>query len=89
MHLYLGNNPRTLHLITDEKDELMGRPRRALVFRLGQDRSQAVVEFLPTREVDRTSLVKLTNRAVKGCLGLISVENGLYLLNMSFPGIDN
>lgn len=76
MHLYLESNPRTLYLITDEKDELLGRPRRALVFRAGQSRSQAVVEFLPAREVNRTRLVKLTSRMVKGCLGLISVDNG-------------
>lgn len=76
MHLYLGNNPRTLYLITDEKDERLGRPRRALVFRVGQGRSQVAVEFLPTKEVDRTGLVALTSRAVKGCLGLASIDNG-------------
>lgn len=76
MHLYLGNNPRTLYLLTDERDEILGRPRRALVFRVGQGRSQVVVEYLPSREVNQTSLVKLTNRTVKGCLGLISVDNG-------------
>jgi hypothetical protein len=80
MHLHLGNNPRTLYLITDEKDELLGRPRRALRFRLGQDRSQAIVALLPTREVDQSNLVKLTNRTVKGCLGLISVDNGVFQL---------
>ncbi|KXN89554.1 Inositol-1,4,5-trisphosphate 5-phosphatase 1 [Leucoagaricus sp. SymC.cos] len=79
MHLYLSNNPRTLYLITDEKDELLGRPRRALRFRIGRDRSQAVVALLPTREVDRNGLVKLTNRTVKGCLGLISVDNDIFL----------
>ncbi|KAJ3575821.1 hypothetical protein NP233_g830 [Leucocoprinus birnbaumii] len=79
MHLYLGSNPRTLYLITDEKDELLGRPRRALRFRLGKDRSQAIVALLPTREVDHSNLVKLTNRTVKGCLGLINVENDIFL----------
>lgn len=78
MHLYLGNDPRTLYLITDEKDEILGRPRRALVFREGQGKSQVVVEFLPTREVNQNSLVKLTTRTVKGCLGLISIDNGLF-----------
>jgi hypothetical protein len=77
MHLYLGNNPRTLYLITDERDEIQGRPRRALVFRRGQGKSQVVAEFLRTKEVDQTSLVKLTSRVVKGCLGLISIDDGL------------
>ncbi|XP_006460370.1 hypothetical protein AGABI2DRAFT_150338 [Agaricus bisporus var. bisporus H97] len=79
MHLYLGNDPRTLYLITDEKDEILGRPRRALVFREGQGKSQVVVEFLPTREVNQNSLVKLTTRTVKGCLGLISIDNDIFL----------
>ncbi|KAF9452987.1 phosphatidylinositol phosphate phosphatase [Macrolepiota fuliginosa MF-IS2] len=56
-----------------------GRPRRVLVFRAGQSRSQAIVKFLPSKEVDRTGLVKLTNRTVKGCLGLISVDNDIFL----------
>lgn len=81
MHLYLSTSPRTLYLITDEKGDLLGRPHRTLRFRVGQDRSQAIVAFLPTRKIDQSSLVKLTNRTIKGCLGLINVENGVYWQN--------
>jgi len=77
MQLYLGNNPRTLYLIIDEKDDLLGRPRRALRFRVGQDESQAIVVLLSTRKIDHSSLVKLSNRTIKGCLGLINVEDGV------------
>lgn len=78
MHLYLGESPRTLYLITSSQEESVGRPRRALVFRASQaNPSQAIVEFLPKDEVDITSVVRLTSRSVKGCLGLISVGNGL------------
>ncbi len=89
MHLLLGNNPRTLYLITDEKGERSGRPRRALVFRVGQGKSQVVVEFLPTQKVNRTGLVPLTSRAVKGCLGLISVDNGLVFPSPTNSQADN
>lgn len=80
MYLYLGNNPRTLYLVTSSHDERLGRPGRALVFRVGEGQSKAIVEFLHKDQVDLQSLVKLTTRVVKGCLGLISVDNGL-----SFP----
>lgn len=76
MYLYLGNNPRVLYLITSSHDERLGRPRRALVFRAGDISSQAVVEFLPKEEIDLANVVRLTSRVVKGCLGLISIENG-------------
>ncbi|KAF5363510.1 hypothetical protein D9756_000348 [Leucocoprinus leucothites] len=79
MHLYLSSSPRTLYLITDEKDELLGRPHRALRFRAGREKSQAIVALLPTREVNLSSLIKLTNRTVKGCLGLINVEKEIFL----------
>lgn len=84
MHLYLGSNPRTLFLVTSSQEELQGRPRRALIFRaperdnnLSYNSSQAVVEFLPKDEVNLTNVVRLTTRIVKGCLGLISIDNGV------------
>jgi hypothetical protein len=77
MYLYLGNNPRVLYLVTSSHDDRLGRPRRALVFRAGEAGSQAVVEFLPKNEIDLTNVVRLTSRVVKGCLGLISIENGM------------
>ncbi len=77
MHLFLGENPRALYLITGSQDEIQGRPSRALVFRAAEGKSsQAVVEFLPKSEVDVTNLVKLSNRIIKGCLGLISIAGG-------------
>ncbi|KAJ4479331.1 inositol polyphosphate phosphatase [Lentinula aciculospora] len=79
MYLYLGSNPRTLILVTSPSEERIGKPRRALVFRAGVDSIQAVVEFLPKDEVDLTSVVRLTQRGIKGCLGMISVENDLFL----------
>ncbi|TFK43681.1 phosphatidylinositol phosphate phosphatase [Crucibulum laeve] len=79
MYLYLGNGPRALYLVTSSHDEKFGRPARALIFRAGEGHSQAVVEFLPKDEVDLGALVRLTNRVVKGCLGLISVENDVFL----------
>lgn len=79
MHLYLGNNPRALCLVTGSHEQRIGKPRRALVFRASEGNpSQAVVEFLPKDEVDLNNMVRLTSRAVNGCLGLISVDNGLY-----------
>lgn len=84
MHLYLGSEPRTLFLVTSSQEESLGRPRRALVFRAA-DRGpgnnptspqKAVVEFLPKDEVILTNVVRMTTRIVKGCLGLISIDNG-------------
>ncbi|EIN10872.1 inositol polyphosphate phosphatase [Punctularia strigosozonata HHB-11173 SS5] len=78
MHLYLGEEPRTLYLVTGSHD--VGRPRRALVFQAAErNPSQAVVEFLPKEEVDLTKTVRLTNRVIKGCLGLVSISNELFL----------
>ncbi|KAI0375801.1 inositol polyphosphate phosphatase [Pilatotrama ljubarskyi] len=80
MLLYLSEHPRTLYLVTSSHDERRGCPARALVFRAAQDSSsQAVVEFLPKDEVDLTSAVRLTSRIVKGCLGLISIANDIFL----------
>ncbi|KAF8646385.1 hypothetical protein AX16_007251 [Volvariella volvacea WC 439] len=80
MHLYLGNNPRSLYLVTSSHDERAGRPQRALAFRAGErSNHQAIVEFLPKREVNLSGLVKLTSRVVKGCLGLISVDGDIFL----------
>lgn len=77
MYLYLSSSPRTLYLITDAQDEKQGRPRRALIFRAAEGKpDKAVVEFAHAGHVDVGSLVRLSNRIVKGCLGLISVEGG-------------
>jgi len=77
MHLYLGQNPRTLYLITSAHEEKQGYPPRALIFRAAETVSQVVVEFLPGDQVSLSSAVKMTNCIVKGCLGLISVDNGV------------
>ena len=79
MYLYLGNNPRSLYLVTSSHDERHGCPRKTLVFRAGEGQSKAIVEFLPKNQVDLSNCLKLTNRIVKGCLGLISVDNGLLI----------
>lgn len=80
MHLYLGHNPRTLYLVTGSHDERKGRPPRALVFRAAESTvAQVIVEFLPKDEVNLTGAVRLTSRIIKGCLGLISVENGVLI----------
>lgn len=77
MHLYLGENPRTLYVVTSSQEEQQGRSSRALVFRAAEAKtSQAVVEFLPKDEVDLSNAVKLSNRIIKGCLGLISIAGG-------------
>ena len=81
MYLYLGNNPRVLYLVTSSHDDRLGRPQRALVFRKGEANSQAVVEFLHKEEIDLANVVRLTSRVVKGCLGLISIEDGPSLLS--------
>lgn len=82
MHIYLGENPRTLYLVTSSQEEQQGRPSRALVFRAAETKaSQAVVEFLPKDEVDLSNAVKLSNRIMKGCLGLISIAGGTYGLS--------
>lgn len=78
MYLYLGNSPRVLYLVTSSHDDRLGRPSRALVFRAGESGSQAVVEFLPKDEIDLSNAVRLTARVVKGCLGLISIDNGAF-----------
>ncbi|TCD69866.1 inositol polyphosphate 5-phosphatase [Steccherinum ochraceum] len=83
MYLYLSENPRSLYLVTNQQDERQGRPRRALVFRAAEGKSsQAVVEFLPKDEVNLSNATKVTNRIVKGCLGLISVSGGEHLRSM-------
>ena len=83
MYLYLGSNPRALYLITDSQDERLGRPHRALVFRAGEGPAKAIVEFLPKDQVNIYNLMKLTNRIIKGCLGLISVDNGALHWNLT------
>ncbi|KAK7470419.1 Inositol-1,4,5-trisphosphate 5-phosphatase 1 [Stygiomarasmius scandens] len=81
MHLHLANNPRVLYLITSTQEEKRGFPSRALVFRAGEHHStQAIVEFLPKSEVNLANTVRLTSRGIKGCLGLISVENDIFLV---------
>ncbi|KAI6035067.1 DNase I-like protein [Pisolithus orientalis] len=79
MHLYLGQNPRTLYLVTSAHEEKQGCPQRALIFRAAEAASQVVVEFLPADEVSLSSAVRVTNRVAKGSLGLISVENDIFL----------
>ncbi|EPT03582.1 hypothetical protein FOMPIDRAFT_1046622 [Fomitopsis schrenkii] len=81
MRLYLRESPRTLYLATDPQDD-PGRPSRALVFRAAEgSSSQAVVEFLPKDEVDLTTTIKLApGRVIRGCLGLISVSNEIFLV---------
>lgn len=79
MHIYLSENPRTLYLVTSWQEEQQGRPGKALVFRAAEAKaSQAIVEFLPKDEIDLSNAVKLSNRIVKGCLGLISIADGTY-----------
>lgn len=78
MYLYMSEVPRTLYLVTSSHDERQGRPSRALVFRAAEgNASQAIVEFLPRDEVDITNAVRLSSRVIKGCLGLISVAQGM------------
>lgn len=36
-----------------------------------------MVEFLPKDEINLANTVRLTRRIVKGCLGLIAIENGM------------
>jgi hypothetical protein len=77
MHLYLGENPRTLYLTTSQHDEKLGRPQRVLVFRVAPSNpSQAVVEFLHRDQVDLSSAVLVTSRVIRGCMGLINVSGG-------------
>ena len=80
MHLFLkdvGNENRTLILASYERADC---PARALVFRAndGKDTPQALVEFIPTKEIDLGNAVMLTTRKIKGCLGLISIGDGGY-----------
>ncbi|KAJ8086868.1 Inositol-1,4,5-trisphosphate 5-phosphatase 1 [Marasmius tenuissimus] len=80
MYLHLANSPRALYLVTSSQDERSGRPSRILVFRADErNPSQAIVEFLPKDEVDLSNTIRLTNGTVKGCLGLIAVENDIFL----------
>lgn len=82
MHLYLGENPRTIYLVTSSQEETDGCPKRALVFRAAEENpDQAIVEFLPKDQVNLANSVRLTSRVVKGCLGLIHVADGA----CSFP----
>ncbi|KAG2156260.1 SacI homology domain-containing protein [Suillus clintonianus] len=84
MYLYLSHNPRTLYLVTGSHDERNGRPQRTLVFRAAEaNPAQVIVEFLPKDDVNLTSAVRLTSRIIKGCLGLISVENDTFLAVVS------
>ena len=86
MHLYLGDNPRTLYLATSHHDEKLGRPQRVLVFRVAPSNpSQAVVEFLHRDQVDLSSAALATNRVIKGCMGLINVGGGEPCVPISDP----
>lgn len=79
MYLYLGTNPRALYLVTNSNERHTQRPQRALVFRAGLRPNQATVEFLHKHEVNTNNLLKLSSRQVKGVLGLISVDHGMYI----------
>ncbi|KAA1473494.1 inositol polyphosphate phosphatase [Dentipellis sp. KUC8613] len=80
MHLYLGESPRTIYLVTSSQEENAGKPSKSLVFRAAENNpSQAVVEFLNKDEVDLSNVVRLTTRVVKGCLGLISIGSDLFV----------
>ncbi|KZT29277.1 DNase I-like protein [Neolentinus lepideus HHB14362 ss-1] len=80
MHLYVSENPRSLYLVTSSQEEKSGRPRRALVFRAAEgSTSQAIVEFLHKDDIDFSNTVRLTSRVIKGCLGLISVAQEMFL----------
>lgn len=78
MHLYLKEEPRALILVTTPEDERQGSPARGLVFKPSDSKSssQVIAEFLPKSEIDLTAVVRLTNRSVHGCLGLLNVGNG-------------
>ncbi|EJD53563.1 inositol polyphosphate phosphatase [Auricularia subglabra TFB-10046 SS5] len=81
MHLYLRDSPRTLLLVTTSEEERRGSPRKALVFRVAEgSNNQVVVEFLPKEEVSLSGVTKLTSRPVIGCLGLINVQNDVFLV---------
>ena len=86
MQLYLGDNPRSLYLATGKHDEKLGRPQRVLVFRVAPSNPfQAVVEFLQKDDVDLSSATLITNRVIKGCLGLINVGGGELGIPTSYP----
>ncbi|TFK55545.1 DNase I-like protein [Heliocybe sulcata] len=87
MHLYVSENPRTLYLVTSSQEEKTGRPRRGLVFRAAEgSTSQAVVEFLQKDDIDFSNAVRLTSRTIKGCLGLISVAQEMFLALITSAG---
>ncbi|KIY47483.1 DNase I-like protein [Fistulina hepatica ATCC 64428] len=80
MYLYLGNGFRVLYLVTSPSEEKQGRPKRVLVFRAREDNpTQAIVEFLPKDEVDLSTAIRLTSRVIHGLLGLINIENEIFL----------
>ncbi|KAH8830391.1 SacI homology domain-containing protein [Flagelloscypha sp. PMI_526] len=80
MHLWFNTFPRALYLATSPQDEALGAPPRVLVFRTASHAPrQAIVEYLPKHQVNFQSLGKLSTRVIKGCLGLISVDNDIFL----------
>ncbi|KAH9939988.1 DNase I-like protein [Amylocystis lapponica] len=80
MDLYLNETPRALYLVTSSQDKRGGQLPRALVFRAAEGNpSQVVVEFLLKDQVDLSNAIKLSKRAVKGCLGLICISNDTFL----------
>ncbi|CAK5262838.1 unnamed protein product [Mycena citricolor] len=79
MHLYLAGppGPRVIYLISPER-------RRVLSFRQSESNpAQAVVEFVPQSQVNLNNAIRLTTRVIKGCLGLISLENDIFLAVIS------
>lgn len=87
MFLYLRDDPRALVLVStsDEERLLPGSSAKGLLFKSTSDtgpkgsstrHSQVVVEFLSTDEIDLDNVVRLTNRPIHGCLGLLNVGAG-------------
>lgn len=77
MHLLAGEGPRTLYLVPTSQEERLGRPPRVLLFRAPDNVvNQVVVELLPKDEVDLSQAVRLTGKAIHGCLGLIAIQGG-------------
>jgi hypothetical protein len=79
MHLYLREDPRALILVALPNDERLGYSSRVLVFKPPETKTsgQAVVEFLHKNEIDLDDVVRLTNRSVHGCLGLLNIGSGM------------
>lgn len=87
MHLYRATNPRRLYLVISSQEIQQGRPACVLVLRAGAQH-KVIVELLQKDQVDLTDVVRLTTRVVKGCLGLIAVENGTQSMIFALTYVD-